>query len=144
MRKLISKRRWGRRDVLRTFFLVAILFGLFFATPHVPTFQITWVTHFLFVFTLTILIYKEFLNLTHTKLYLIGLISLMSLWELGQWLYGSRIEGSTFLTGLDTFFDLAFGFLGFLVVIKVIKRKKLRCEANDGSQPVDNTSIRED
>ncbi len=116
--KELSGKRNTKRIILQIPFLLGVLIGLFVASFHVPTFQISWVIHFLFVFTLTILIYRNLLNTTHLRLYLVGLVSLMVLWEVYEWLEGDKIEGSTLLTGLDTSFDLVLGFLGALVAIR--------------------------
>jgi len=104
-------------DKVRIPLLVAALPGLFVASFYVP-FQGTWFIHFLFVFALTTLIYRDVLKSSHVRLYLVGLVMLMVGWEVFEWVWGQEICGSIFTTGLDTFCDSVFGLFGALLAIR--------------------------
>lgn len=97
--------------------LVFLLVALFVASVYVP-FPVSWLVHCLFTFTLTLLVYKNLLNSSHTNLFLFGMILLMALWEVFEWAIGIGSSDSAFLTGLDTALDLVFGLLGTIVGIK--------------------------
>lgn len=101
----------------RILLLVAILAALWIVSEH-TSFPVSWPIHFLFLFTLTRLIYKDILNRNHTGLFLCAMILLMVSWETYELAGGGRISGSVALTGVDTALDLASGFLGTVAGIK--------------------------
>ena len=111
------KEEWSTPDKVRIPILIAALPGLFIVSFYVP-FQGTWFIHFLFVFALTTLIYRDVLKTRHVRLYLVGLVVLMVAWEVFEWVWGRKICDSVFLTGLDTFCDSVFGLLGAMAAIK--------------------------
>ena len=111
----MSMKIYGK--IFRIPLLVAILVALYIVSKYVP-FPVSWLIHFLFAFALTLLIYKNLLNRSYTKLFLSGMIMLMVLWEIYEWAKGGRISKSVFLTGVDTTLDLVFGLLGTLLAIR--------------------------
>ena len=81
---------------------------------------VSWLIHFLFAFALTLLIYRNLLNRSHTKLFMAATIMLMILWEIFEWfVQGTRVTDSVLLTGVDTTLDLVCGFAGVVVAIRV-------------------------
>ena len=99
--------------------LVAILAALGVVVRGTPS-PVSWLIHFLFAFALTLLVYRNLLNRSHTKLVIVAMIMLMIMWEIFEWfVQGTRVSDSLLLTGVDTALDLVCGFAGAVVAIRV-------------------------
>ena len=99
--------------------LVVILVALGVAVRGTPS-PVSWLIHFLFAFALTLLIYRNLLNRSHTKPFIAAMIILMILWETFEWIVqGTRVSDGVLLIGVDTALDLVCGFAGVVVAIRV-------------------------
>jgi branched-subunit amino acid ABC-type transport system permease component len=101
--------------------LVVILVVLGVAVRGTPS-PVSWLIHFLFACALTLLIYRNLLNRSHSKQLIAAMTMLMILWEIFEWfVQGTRVSDSVPLTGVDTTLDLVCGFAGVVVAIRVSK-----------------------
>lgn len=119
---LVSEVEDGESDLGRfrqSLLLVAILAALGVVVRGTPS-PVSWLIHLLFAFALTLLIYRNLLNRSHTKLFIAATIMLMIWWEIFEWfVQGTRVSDSVLQTGVDTALDLACGFAGVVAAIRV-------------------------